>query len=263
MELSVDAWYRAIFVRRSRRSFDERPVEPSVLDALSLRFQGYHPCAGARVAVVARRPEAVLRGLIGNYGRITGAPAYAAFIGRSEWPGIEPAIGYVGEALVLEATALGLATCWVSGFFRPEAVLDHLVLASSERVFAVSPIGHTAEAYTRRDRVYRTLIRSDSRKPLSDLVGSEGTPLEPWQQKAFEAARLAPSARNRQPWRFSAGPGFVEIGASGARDNERFSKRLDCGIAMLHLELGARAAGKSGAWSLLEYPRVGRYEIIV
>jgi hypothetical protein len=81
--------------------------------------------------------------------------------------------------------------------------------------------------------------------------------------KCLEAARLAPSAGNRQPWRFSAGSGFVEIGAAGARDSERYSKRLDCGIAMLHLELGARAAGKTGAWSLLEYPRVARYEIFV
>ncbi|HHY93759.1 MAG TPA: nitroreductase, partial [Firmicutes bacterium] len=29
-------------------------------------------------------------------------------------------MGYTGEAVVLEATALGLATCWVGGFFRPE-----------------------------------------------------------------------------------------------------------------------------------------------
>ncbi len=32
---------------------------------------------------------------------------------------------------------------------------------------------------------------------------------------------------------------------------------------MLHLELGARAAGKTGAWALLDYPRIARYEIIV
>jgi hypothetical protein len=107
------------------------------------------------------------------------------------------------------------------------------------------------------------LARSDGRKPLVELVEAGERPLEPWQANAVEAARLAPSAGNRQPWRFSAGPGFVEVGAAGTRDDERYAKRLDCGIAMLHLELGARAAGKSGSWFRLDYPRVARYEIIV
>ncbi len=263
MELPVDSWYRAIFVRKSRRSYDDRPVDPAVLEGLARRFEEVRLFPGARIGVVARRPEAVLRGLVGNYGRITGAPAYAAFIGDIVSPGAPAAVGYIGEALILEATALGLATCWVSGFFRPAAVRAHLDIAAAERVYAVTPIGHAADAYTRRDRIYRALARSDGRKPLAELVDASGPPLDPWQANAIEAARLAPSAGNRQPWRFSAGPGFVEVGAAGSRDDERFSKRLDCGIAMLHLELGARAAGKTGSWSLLDYPRVARYEIIV
>ena len=261
MDLPVESWYEAIFIRKSRRSFDERPVDPVVFDGLDRRFSAFRPFPGARVALVSRPPEAVLRGLVGNYGRITGAPAYAAFIGETDAPGVHAAVGYAGEALILEATALGLATCWVSGFFRPDAVRAHIAVAPSERVFAVTPIGHVSEGYTGRDRIYRTLARSDSRKPLSELVEAAGGPPESWQQKAFEAARLAPSAGNRQPWRFSAGPGFVEVGASGGRDNDRFSKRLDCGIAMLHLELAARTEGKAGAWVPLEYPRVARYEI--
>jgi nitroreductase len=263
MDLSVESWYGAIFIRKSRRSFDEQPVDAAVLDGLGRRFASFHPFPGARVALVPRPPEAVLRGLVGNYGRITGAPAYAAFIGEADAPLVHAAVGYAGEAFILEATVLGLATCWVSGFFRPDAVRAHIHVAPSERVFAVTPVGRAVEELTRRDRIYRALAHSASRKPLSELMEAAGTPLEPWQQKAFEAARLAPSAGNRQPWRFSAGPGYVEIGASGGRDNDRFSKRLDCGIAMLHLELAARAGGKRGAWAWLEYPRVARYEINV
>jgi hypothetical protein len=261
MDLPVESWYKAIFIRKSRRSFIDQPLDPAVVEGLSRRFAAFRPFPGARVAIVPRPPEAVLRGLVGNYGRITGAPAYAAFIGEISAPDIHAAVGYVGEALILEATALGLATCWVSGFFRPDAVRAHLDVAATERVFAVTPVGRAVDELTGRDRIYRALARSDSRKPLSELVGESATPLEPWQQKAFEAARLAPSAGNRQPWRFSAGPGFVEVGAAGGRDNDRFSKRLDCGIAMLHLELAARTEGRAGVWTPLEYPRVARYEI--
>ena len=38
---------------------------------------------------------------------------------------------------------------------------------------------------------------------------------------------------------------------SGA-ETPKVTKRLDCGIAMLHAELGARATGAAGAWRDLE-----------
>jgi len=100
MELPVDSWYRAIFVRKSRRSYDDRPVDPAVLEGFGPPLRGGPPFSGARIGVVARRPEAVLRGLVGNYGRITGAPAYAAFIGDIVSPGAPAAVGYIGEALI-------------------------------------------------------------------------------------------------------------------------------------------------------------------
>ena len=39
----------------------------------------------------------------------------------------------------------------------------------------------------------------------------------------------------------------------------KLSRCLDCGIAMLHFELGARAAGLPGEWEFLEAPEVARY----
>jgi hypothetical protein len=43
----------------------------------------------------------------------------------------------------------------------------------------------------------------------------------------------------------------------------KLSRRLDCGIAMLHFELGARAAGLTGEWEFLEAPEVARYVLSV
>jgi nitroreductase len=263
MDLPVEDWYRAVFIRRSRRTFIDKPVPADELDRLAERFAAFRPFPGARAVVVPRPPAEVLRGAIGSYGRIVGAPAWAAFIGDGENPAAAAAVGYLGEALILEATARGLATCWVSGFFRPEAVRTRIETAPVERIYAVTPIGFAADEYSGRDRIYRALARSHSRKPLSALIEAAGSSGEPWQEQAFEAARLAPSAGNRQPWRFAAGPGTVEVRMAGSGDGERFPKRLDCGIAMLHLELGARAAGKSGAWTWLEAPGVARFEINV
>jgi len=46
----------------------------------------------------------------------------------------------------------------------------------------------------------------------------------------------------------------------GPKDSGRYPKRLDCGIAMLHLELGAAAAGVSGRWVPPRPPEVARFE---
>ncbi|MDI3546615.1 MAG: hypothetical protein PWR10_267 [Halanaerobiales bacterium] len=47
---------------------------------------------------------------------------------------------------------------------------------------------------------------------------------------------------NRQPWRFRFSDGGVTISVDNP-DKDLYSKRLDCGIAMLHFELGARKKG--------------------
>jgi nitroreductase len=75
----------------------------------------------------------------------------------------------------------------------------------------------------------------------------------------LEAARRAPSARNRQPWRFRIEGEAVTVFTGSEKQNGKLSPRLDCGIAMLHFELGARAAGLAGRWELLDAPDVARY----
>jgi len=79
-------------------------------------------------------------------------------------------------------------------------------------------------------------------------------------KKAVEAARLAPSAVNRQPWRFAIQGDSIVVGADSDKDAGRISKRLDCGIAMLRLELGALAAGVRGRWEFLPHPQVARFK---
>jgi len=56
------------------------------------------------------------------------------------------------EHLVLEATALGLGTCWVAWFTQPEirAVLD---LPAHDYVVAVITVGHAAEKVAARPRL--------------------------------------------------------------------------------------------------------------
>jgi hypothetical protein len=78
---------------------------------------------------------------------------------------------------------------------------------------------------------------------------------------ALEAARLAPSAYNRQPWRFHLGPNSITVSAVELKRDFGFSARLDCGIAMLHVEIAALDRGVRGEWKLLESPQVANFTV--
>lgn len=260
MQIPVESWYPAIFVRRSRRSFIDRLPEEEKLERLEKVCREFRPFAGVRAEFLRNSPEKVFKGIVGGYGKITGAPYYVAFIGSSGAPNVEEGIGYTGEGVILEAKALGLGTCWVSGFFRPEAVKEHIALADNERVYAVTPIGYTEKGFSVKEKIYEGAARSLKKKPLEEIV--EGAAPVPWQAKAIEAGRIAPSASNRQPWRFVVGDKFITVRVNNPKDSDKYPKRLDCGIAMLHIELGAMAEGKKGKWEMLLAPNVGRFEII-
>ena len=257
MNLPVETWYAAIFERRSRRTFSSKPVESEKLERLQAVCRDFRPFPGARSELVLGSPEPVFKGLVGRYGRVNGAPHYIAFIGNMDAPQAQEATGYMGEGIILEATALGLGTCWVGGFFRPDAVRRDLTLSQNERVLSITPVGYPVDQEDFSERLLEGLAGSRRRKPLTDLV-LEGSSTG-WTGKAIEAARLAPSARNRQPWRFRVQDKYIVISEDGKPSFSSISRRLDCGIAMLHLELGARAAGKRGGWEFLNFPDVARF----
>jgi nitroreductase len=264
-EIDVE-WQKQIARRRSCRSYLPGPAGEAELARLRGRFGGVGRLDGARVLVVERGADAVLTGLVGSYGKIRGAESYAAFVLDPGVSGSEARLGRLGEALVLEATGLGLGTCWVAGTFDAERAARTLGIGASERVAAITPLGRPAQRGF-WDAVARGAVGADRRKNLKELLlpGFAQAKWPFWAKSALEAARWAPSGRNRQPWRFLVRERSVELRrsageASWARPvlasvrlapppEERKSwLGLDLGIAALHLELGARAAGADVSW---------------
>ena len=238
------AWHKAVLARRSRRQFDGRPTEPQALSGVSEVCEGFRPFGSARVVLVRKAPGDVFKGVVGSYGRVRGAPHCLVMAGPED---AAAEVGYVGQAAVLEATARGLGTCWVGGMFRPDVAAALVSLAPGERVFAVSPVGRATRSKSLGEKIATAIVRSQTRKPVEAIApGSDGWP--EWVRRGVEASRMAPSALNRQPWRFSFGPDVVRLSTDGKKDPHGIPKRLDCGIAMLHFELGAWAAGMRGTW---------------
>ena len=257
MDIQVDSWYDAIFLRHSHRKYSGEVPKDEVTTKLEKVCNEFRPFSGARAVLVRNPAKEVFKGAVGEFFyKVTETPYYITFIGDMDASNVQPIMGYLGEGVILEATALGLNTCWVGGFYRPEEVMKQISLEDGERVLGITPIGYSKEEANRvgvSSKQYR-------RKDLNKLI-VKGEVSDGWVKTALEAARLAPSAANRQPWRFSIDKESITVSTDSERKDFRVSRRLDCGIAMVHIELGALATGVKGSWEFLEYPDIAIYRV--
>lgn len=250
-EMLEPEWMAAMETRRSRRSYTGDEVEPGALDALEQHCERFVPSESARTLLIREAPADIFVGILGSYGRIKGAPSALVFLGQAGDGVSMAAAGYTGEAAVLEATRLGLDTCWVGGFFRAGRVARLIKMKAGEQVYGVSPVGYAEESLSGAERTVYRMSRPKPRRSLEDIApGWRAWPA--WTHSAVEAARIAPSAMNRQPWRFRFDAGRLAVAFDGA-DTPKTSKRLDCGIGMLHAEIGAHSKGVSGHWEFADH----------
>jgi len=266
MDIPFSKWHAAIPYRRSRRNYDSTDFEPDLLSHMQEFCRDFRPFPQARAELITQSPDKIFRGVIGHYGKIKGAPALIAFIGDMDDPYIQEKVGYLGESIILEATAMDLATCWVGGFFRPRVAASIIGTGENERVLAVTPIGYAIKDVSLEERIMTGFGRNHRRKRLAELVtGLDQVERPQWMNSALEAATLAPSAINRQPWRFYVEPDSITVSVGSLKYLSKLeygiSKRLDCGIAMLHIEVAALDCGVQGRWEFMEAPKVARFTI--
>jgi nitroreductase len=246
----------AIHERFSVRSYADRSVDPALLERLLsvAEHAGHVSDAPARVALLSGvdAVEDVLTFMIGSYGLVQNAPHLLVGVLPEESEKARIDLGYVLEQVVLEATRLGLGTCWITGTYSAERTEDALALAPGEVAAAVCALGYPKEKGFGRlhTRVVRRLARGHKRKPLAEIVFSERWG-EPWSPQdadptlvaVLEHARLAPSAANLQPWRFVVDGNQVTLAMIRP-------SWIDAGIAMSHVTLAAAAVERAGEWVL-------------
>jgi len=262
-----------IRARSSWRGYDGRPLEAADRARLEgfLASLGPGPFGNAvRLALVEASAEdrAELKKLV-TYGWIRGARTFLVGAVRRAPRDLED-YGYVFERAVLEATALGLGTCWLATSFNRSGFASKVDLKQGESLPAVSPVGYVAARRTAVDATTRFFARSKKRKPWGELFfdGDFASPLTPARAgpyaEAVEMVRLAPSASNRQPWRLLKEAGgdvfhlFLSRSALYSRVSASFAgadlQRIDMGIACCHFELAARELGLAGKWEALPPP---------
>ena len=261
MDIPFSRWYPVVQKRRSRRHYNiSWPIEPTLLTVLESMCREFTPFPHARACLKIKPAKDIFKGIVGSYGKVSGTPAFIAFIGDMRAPSVQEEVGYTGEGIILEATALGLNTCWVAGFFRPEGVTSLVEINDNERVLAVTPVGHARGFESLEERLMTGFGLTHRRLSLSKLISGERVDdLPEWIRASLEAARLAPSAINRQPWGFDVDQNSITVFVRTGGPEFNVSKRLDCGIAMLHVEVAALSFGVQGQWELLGDHQVARF----
>jgi nitroreductase len=250
----------AMHQRSSVRNYRDRLIDPALLQRLlSLVPEADHVTEHPpRIELVSgvEQTQQVLTFMIGSYGLIQNAPHLLVGVLPEDNDAAHIDLGYVLEQVVLEATRLGLGTCWITGTFDAQNAGEVVGLATSETVGAVCALGHPTEEGLGRfhSRLVRRLAGGHKRKPLTEIVfderwGRSWSPENADQTLVtiLEHARLAPSAHNAQPWRFVVRPSELMLATVKPAP-------IDAGIIMSHVKLAAEALDFAGDWTLLRQP---------
>lgn len=207
--------YEAIPARYSCRSY---AGAPSTADWASLSYAAQrYALPGVRL-FLHTVPADIFTGIVLGYGRITGCTTIAVLAASIAEPHSRIHAGILGEAFCLEATALGLGTCWVAGTYKRKQ-LD-LPLQADETVLSIIALGvpEKAAPESRKRKSLDRICKGDVRLWPEEL------------RRVASAVQLAPSAINLQPWE-------MEFTRDRFIIDTPDRQQLDLGIAVCHAEL--------------------------
>lgn len=204
--------------RHSVRRYTDEPLPEDKALALSACIAGLNEESKLSMQLILNEPAA-FGSVISKISSFANVTDYIAIVGKDS-PDLEEKAGYYGEKAVLEATKLGLGTCWVAASFNRAKCTA--VVGEGERLVIVIAVGIAEE----EGRPHRS-------KTIDELCTVEG-PMPDWFVRGLEAASLAPTAMNRQAFR------IVLDGASvSVRTSPGPYSKIDSGIVRCHFELAA------------------------
>jgi len=210
--------YSPIFTRASTRKFEPTPLPASTLKELDDYIVGVQPLV----------PGVKLTHKIANACEVKGmalpkAP-YFLLISGKEHPMRYTSAGYLYQHAELWLYAHGYATRWLAGVKPKQADPDHIIGIA---------FGRPEEPVARKRGDFK-------RRPLTEIA--QGT------DSRLEAARLAPSGVNGQPWYFIVKGHKIYVYCKqslGGLLGKMYSLTpLDVGIALCHLAVASEYEGK-------------------
>ena len=205
-------------------------------------------------------------GKMGTYGVIQNAQGYILGSCNND-PEAVFDFAYVLEGLVLELTNSNIGTCWLGGTFNRSEFDKYYPRSNGDIIPAITPIGYAKDNMHFRERMTRQSIKADQRKTPDQLFfyGDFKNTLKNRARRyirAMKYIRLAPSARNNQPWRILVSSDFSKVHFYIFKELEHercftcAPEYLDIGIAYRHFIEGMTEEGLPGEL-IVDNPKVG------
>jgi len=224
----------AIDIRRSRRAYTDAPLPADKIETLNKLISKINEKEDLSFKLVVNNPAA-FGDFKSSYGFFSGVKNYIVVAGQKS-ENLLVRLGYFGERIVLEATRLGLATCWVGGTFDKKSV----GVPDGSVLYGVITVGFANESKTLKEKVIASAVRRKTKSVEQMAEGLQNAPQ--WFADGMKALQKAPSAVNGQPVTVRYDNGNVTASVNAKSNHQS----VDLGIAMYHFETGAGG----GTWVL-------------
>jgi hypothetical protein len=256
--------YQAILARRSVRRYTGLALDQNKLSQVEQIIQRVAPLVPENDFQIlfhdGMLKDKDFTASMGAYGYIVTPPhAIAPYTTGKRHPLVD--LGYRVEQIVVHMTALNIGTCYIGTLSRERTNRIRLGLPIGSRCGALLVFGYPAKSVGDRaiDSVIRSIARCDTRLPVEQIFfqGTFDNPSlpPPKLSPVIDAARLAPSAVNTQPWRFLWRDERLHLfvvrqNAKYGRGTNQEYRLYDGGICMANILLALEALGMEGAWRL-------------
>lgn len=233
--MTNEEYIKAIELRQSRRSYKQKPLDKEVMNIIKDIVDAVNSSADFNMIFIEDATPA--------FTLFTGKFSMIVVCGPDSQKAREDS-GYYGESIVLQCVYHGLGTCWVSGTYNENKVLQMIDLPRDKRIYAVITIGYVKDSLSAKEKIMynATHKRNKSYQNMFEVCDKKLPEEYVYGMKLIEKA---PSATNRRPVKFR----YENDKLSAYVDEPYSDKSIDFGIAKLHFLLGVRAMGINGRWT--------------
>ncbi len=217
--------YKTIFKRKSIRKYDKTPLNNNILNNISDFISTLKPLYDN----IKTQIEIVSGSEIKNLFPIK-SPHYIVVSSESK-DGYLTNVGFMLQQMDLFLSTNGIGSCWV-GMAKPKKS----IAKDMEYEFVITlAFGKPAEP------LYRNGVSEFKRKSVKEISNVN-------KNDVIEAARLAPSGTNGQPWYFKLDDNFIHVYCVKPNIIKAFLykniNKIDMGIAIYHLYIALKHFGK-------------------